>query len=87
ALTLSFTLLRRRRYPCSGDGAARCGRRHRPLRVRRGQPLMGWPLAVSPCGLLPLRAAAPCRGALAATDRPLTGGLGRSRLPLATSHG
>ncbi|RWV96591.1 hypothetical protein GW17_00040683 [Ensete ventricosum] len=132
ALTLSFTLLRRRRCPCAGGDAARCGRQppyqgaatpvsDSPLRACRGQPLAGAPWVAScgraassrPCGLAaadrPLRVvalaggrplqvagspptggpwlqlAAPA-GGLAVASRPLAGGLGRSRLPLAARH-
>ncbi|RWW60057.1 hypothetical protein BHE74_00032974, partial [Ensete ventricosum] len=134
ALTLSFTLLcrRRRRCPCAVGGATRCDRQPpfqgaanpavvavalaggSTLRARRGQPLASWPLVVAPCGctvaascglavdgrplrarrwqppmragrsrpcprvatpsgLLSLRAIAPCRRALAATNRPYRG--------------
>ncbi|RWW62985.1 hypothetical protein BHE74_00029866, partial [Ensete ventricosum] len=52
------------------DAAAPAG--SSPLRVRRGQPLVGWPLAAVPCGhptgSRPLRAVAPAGG------RPLQGG-------------
>ncbi|RRT63359.1 hypothetical protein B296_00037553, partial [Ensete ventricosum] len=97
ALTLSFTLLRRR-CPCLGDGAACCGQHRRPY---WWQPLAGASWAAS-CGLAtsdrPLRVAdsplaggpwlqpAAPAGGLAVASRRLAGGLGRSRLPLATSH-
>ncbi|RZS25487.1 hypothetical protein BHM03_00058723, partial [Ensete ventricosum] len=63
-LTLSFTLLRHRRCPCASDDTTQCGRSPpllatapcglvaggRPMRVRREQPLAGWPLVIIPCG-------------------------------------
>ncbi|RZR81139.1 hypothetical protein BHM03_00007317 [Ensete ventricosum] len=65
------------------------------LRAGRWRPsLVGAPLAIAPVGCCPYGRPPlaggrqpPCKGALAATGRPLAGGLGRSRLPLAASHG
>ncbi|RZS09949.1 hypothetical protein BHM03_00041089, partial [Ensete ventricosum] len=97
ALTLSFTVLRRRHCPYASDGAAHCGRQppcqgaatpavgaaapagDSPLRVGRWRPsLAGAPLAAAPCGLLPLRATAPCRWPAA----PLQGTLAAASCPL-----
>ncbi|RWV81837.1 hypothetical protein GW17_00056707, partial [Ensete ventricosum] len=97
-LTLSFTLLRHRRCPCVRGGTTQCGRPPpllavapcglvaggRPLRVRREQPLAGWPLAIVPCG----RAAANrlCRLTAAGRARgwpPLAGCCPCGRPPLA----
>ncbi|RWV92531.1 hypothetical protein GW17_00045082 [Ensete ventricosum] len=47
--------------------------------ARRRQPC---PQAIVPAGDCPLRAGCPCKGVLVVVGRPLTGGLGRSRLPL-----
>ncbi|RZS28685.1 hypothetical protein BHM03_00062323, partial [Ensete ventricosum] len=60
-----------------------------PLRVRHGQPLMGWqPPLRAGRSRSPLAAFAPTGGhPLQVAGSPLAGGLGRSRLPLATSHG
>ncbi|RWW47597.1 hypothetical protein BHE74_00046377, partial [Ensete ventricosum] len=97
ALTLTFTLLRHRRHrcPCAGGGATHCGR-HPPCQgattyaagavalrvvasngVGRLLQVAGSPLAGGPW----LQPAAPA-GGLAVASRPLTGGLGRNRLPL-----
>ncbi|RWV78649.1 hypothetical protein GW17_00060348 [Ensete ventricosum] len=102
ALTLSFTLLRRRRRhcPCADGSAACCGQQppcqgaatpavstvaptcDSPLRVRHGQPLTGWLLALAgwpqptaPAGGRPLRVVAPAGGRpLQVAGNPLVGG-------------
>ncbi|RWW12803.1 hypothetical protein GW17_00023515, partial [Ensete ventricosum] len=62
--------------PCAGTTPA--GSRH----LRPGCPC-SW--ATAPVGGYPLWAGCPCKGVLAVADHPLTGGLSRSRLPLAVS--
>ncbi|RWW01412.1 hypothetical protein GW17_00035552 [Ensete ventricosum] len=73
---------RRRRYALRSASspllaAAPCGlaTSDRPLRVRRGQPLAGWPRA-QPAAANPLRAVAPVGG------RPLQGALATTGCPL-----